>query len=79
MNFFVFNVGNPHTGNALCGYKEPCFCADETCIVGGDHKSGNVYVGGNPVCDSQWSLDDAKLVCKEFKFNAALAYTKGSK
>ena len=32
-------------------------------LVGGDRYSGNVLVNGRPVCDDDWDLTDAGVVC----------------
>ena len=48
-----------------------CLRPNRTCL-GGFHKptresviSGNVFVGGRPVCDDGWSLVNAEVVCRE--------------
>ena len=75
------NKGRASTvsSRAHCNNKQPCFCANENCLIGGDHKSGNVYVGGTPVCDDQWDFAEAKVFCKELGFSQAIASIKGSK
>jgi len=54
-------------------------CADNVCLRGGNFSSGNVFVNGQPVCDDQWDLLDANVVCKMLDFTNALKATVESK
>ena len=76
--YFVLLVGK-QKGNVWCNDMEPCFCKNSTCMIGGNYKSGNVYIEGKPVCDNSWDLVDAKVFCKEFGFSDALSFTTSSK
>ena len=47
-------------------------------LIGGAKDSeGNVFIDGKPVCDKNWDLNDAEVVCKQFGFRKALNFTKG--
>ena len=48
-------------------------------MIGGDHKSGNAFVGGSPICHDSWGLDEANVFCKDVGFRRAITYTKRSK
>ena len=50
------------------------------CVGGGKNSTeGDVLVGGRPVCDDNWNLVSANIVCKELGFTSALMFTKESR
>ena len=57
-----------------------CESPDMVCLTGGrDSAEGNVLVGNRPVCDDDWNLINANVVCKQLGFIGALEYTKESR
>ena len=75
------------SGPARCpdksSYKETA-CRDKTysgklCLGGGENQwEGNVFYDRKPLCDDQWGLEEAKLVCKELGFGRAKNFTMNS-
>jgi len=58
------------------GLLPSCFSKDEVCLVGGNSpSSGNVYIGGYPVCHNGWDFPDANVVCKSLGFIGATDFT----
>lgn len=60
----------------------PSHCQEDTaiCLAGGpDHRTGNVYYGGKPVCHNGWDFSDANVVCKMMGYPGAENFTIGSK
>ena len=47
-------------------------------LHGGGPMSGNVFVNGGPVCDDEWDLRDAEVVCRMLFNVSALAATRYS-
>ena len=47
-------------------------------LRGGGAMSGNVFVNGGPVCDNEWDLRDADVVCRMLFNSSALAATTES-
>ena len=46
------------------------------CLKGGSTcHEGNVFVRGQPVCDDNWGMEDAKVVCRQLGFPDARNYT----
>ena len=39
----------------------------------GDPDQGNVYVGGKPVCDDNWSNNSAAVICRELGWETGWA------
>ena len=40
--------------------------------------SGNVKVGGRPVCDDSWGMEDANVVCRSLGRSRAVRFTRES-
>jgi len=61
------------------GLLPSCLAEDEVCLVGGSSpSSGNVYIGGHPVCHNGWDFPDANVVCKSLGFIGATDFTTKS-
>jgi hypothetical protein len=53
-----------------------CLTEDEICLAGGNSPgSGNVYVGGHPVCHSGWDFPDSNVVCRSLGYIGATNFT----
>ena len=49
------------------------------CLSGGGNRwEGNVFYKGQPLCDDQWGMDEAKLVCKELGYGRGKNFTVNS-
>ena len=40
-----------------------CIDPDRMVLKGGSNREGNVFIGEFPVCDQDWNIDDAQVVC----------------
>ena len=54
---------------------EECMEDDQLCLLGGTSGSGNVYYGGNPICQNGWDFPDANVVCRALGFSGASNFT----
>eukprot|EP00092_Neocalanus_flemingeri_P093428 GFUD01118748.1.p1 GENE.GFUD01118748.1~~GFUD01118748.1.p1 ORF type:complete len:392 (+),score=56.20 GFUD01118748.1:17-1192(+) len=58
------------------GLLPNCFKEDEICLAGGNSPgSGNVYIGGYPVCHNGWDFPDANVVCRSLGYIGATDFT----
>merc|ERR1711990_1047062 len=46
--------------------------------LGGPVAEGNVFLDGNPVCDDNWDVLDAKVACRTLNYNTGIPHV-GSK
>ena len=53
-------------------------CVGDLCLVGGDSRSGNLYIRDKPVCDDYWDKLDAQVVCKGMGLGEVKRVTKSS-
>lgn len=64
---------------SLCNNEPTCFCKESVCLTGGDFNSGNVFIEGKPVCDDDWDITDAHVLCRTIGFLGATEATSGSR
>ena len=58
------------------GLEERCYHRSKVCLVGGNTlASGNVYVGGHPVCHNGWDFADANVLCRNLGYIGAADFT----
>jgi len=58
------------------GLLPHCFEDDQLCLAGGTSpETGNVYLGGHPVCHNGWDFPDANVVCRSLGFIGAKDFT----
>lgn len=58
------------------GVPKDCLKKGKICLVGGNSAaSGNVYVGGQPLCHNGWDYADANVVCRCLGYIGASDFT----
>ena len=55
----------------FCKGENICFCKGDLCLVGGNCSSGNLLVGGKPICKHGWDQTDADIACRQLGFSNA--------
>ena len=60
-------------------FNKNMYCVGRLCLAGFECYRGNVYVDEIPVCDHNWDLKDAHVVCKQLGFQRAASATTGSR
>ena len=64
--------------------EDPCRVNNTVCLRGGSTDSegipfsGNVMVGGAPVCDDSWGMEDGLVACRELSYHGVLRVTRES-
>ena len=57
------------------GVPKDCLKKGKICLVGGNSAaSGNVYVGGQPLCHNGWDYADANVVCRSLGYIGKMGY-----
>jgi len=58
------------------GLLPSCFGEEAICLAGGNSPgSGNVYIGGHPVCQNGWDFPDANVICRNLGYIGATDFT----
>merc|ERR1712136_414370 len=54
-----------------CKGENKCFCKGDLCLISGNCSSGNLLVGGKPICKHGWDQADADVACRQLGFSNA--------
>ena len=71
----MLNLAISSARSAIPGLAVPCQAPGKICLFGGDRLSGNVLLGGRPVCDDRWSIEDATVACRNLGHARATKFT----
>ena len=59
--------------------EDPCRVNNTVCLRGGSSDNeGNVMVGGAPVCDDSWGMEDGMVACRDLGYHGVLRVTRES-
>ena len=62
-----------------CDGESICNCKGDYCLAGGNCNSGDIYIRGKPVADTNWDFTDADVICRQIGFSGAKKHTLNRK